>query len=248
MSGMSAGLSAFKLAFELSPIILTGGVVGSFPGAAIPIMAVTEAANFPFSMLSGSQGLNLDSFFAHYQVLPGSTLIQQDIGRYPFANATIAANAVIVNPNQVSLMMICPMQNKLGWTEKLAIMTGLKFLFDKHNIMGGTYTILTPSYVYTNCVMRGFHDASSQLTKQVQNAYQLDFEKPLLTQDDATAMLNTITSAIKSGAGAVTDVFGLGNMTSQVSTLLPGIVPATAGQTAAQTLGSVPGIAGPWGT
>jgi len=237
MAGFSTGLSIYKIAFELSPIILNGGILsGVFPGEMLPIMAITEGANFPFSILSGAQGLSLDKFFAHFQVLPGSSLIQQDIGRYPFANATIAANAVIKQPVTVSMLMICPIQNKLGWAEKLGIISGLKWLFDEHNMRGGTYTVLTPSYIYTNCVMRGMHDASSQLSKQVQNTYQLDFEKPLVTETDVQAVLNSVTSIIKSGAGAVSDVFGIGSSaTNPVSSLLTTLAPATSGQTAAAT-------------
>lgn len=239
MAGMNAGLAAFELAFQLSPIILTGGITNTFPGFALPIMAITESANFPFSLLSGAGPLNMDRFFAHYQVLPGSSLIQQDIAKYPFANAQIAANAVISQPIMVSVLMICPIQNKVGWAEKLAIISGLKWLLDQHNLLGGTYTILTPAYVYQNCVMRGMHDASSQLTKQVQNTYQLDFEKPLLTLSDAQQLLNSVGSVIQNATGAVNDVFGLG-VTSPTSVVLPSIMPGTASQTAAQ-------IAGPGG-
>jgi hypothetical protein len=233
MATYTPGFSAFKIAFELSPILLTGGIAQQMVGFAIPIMALTEAVNFPFSMLSTAQDFNLDRFFAHYQVLPGSTLVNQDIAQYPFANATIAANAVITKPINVSLLMICPIQNKLGWTEKLAIMTGLKYVLDQHNLLGGTYTILTPGFTYINCVMKGMHDASSQLTKQVQNTYQLDFEKPLLTQSDVTSVLNGVANAIKTGAGAVENVFGINPVVSNLSSILaPTIIPSSSQQAA----------------
>jgi hypothetical protein len=243
MAGMSPGLAAFKLAFELSPIVLTGGITNTFPGFALPIMAITESANFPFSLLSGGGDLSLDKFFAHYQVLPGSSLIQQDLAKYPFANAQIAGNAVISQPVTVSVLMICPIQNELGWAEKLAIISGLKWLLDQHNLLGGTYTILTPAYVYQNCIMRGMHDASSQLTKQVQNTYQFDFEKPLLTLSDAASLLNSVANVIQNATGAVNDVFGLG-VTSPTSVVLPSVMPGTAAQTAAQVAG--PGFYNPF--
>lgn len=246
MSGYTPGFAAYKLAFSLSPIILTGGITESFPGFALPIMALTEVVNFPLSILSGSEGPSLDRFFANYQILPGSSLIQQDIGRYSFANATIAANAVITQPLTISYLMICPVQNKLGWLEKLGIISGLKWVFDQHNARGGTYILLTPSYIYTNCVMRGMHDASSQLTKQAQNTYQLDFEKPLLTQSDADSVLGGIANSIKTAAGAVTDVFGLAApIATPASAALPSIVPTTVAQIAAQTINSPTSVAVP---
>lgn len=225
MSGYSAGLSAFKLAFELSPILFTGGLFEDFPTSTFPIMALTEGVNFPFSILSGSDADSLDRFFAHFQVLPGSTLIQQDIGKYSFANATIAANAVITQPLTVSMLMICPMQNKLGWAQKQATITGLKYAFDLHNSRGGTYTVLTPAYTYVNCVMRGMHDASSQLSRQIQNTYQLDFEKPLLTLSDADSILNGVARAIKNATGEVANVFGFPT-TQQASAALPALTPS----------------------
>lgn len=222
----SAGLSAFKIAFELSPIIFTGGLFEDFPTYGFPIMALTEAVNFPFGALSGSDFSDLDRFFAHFQVLPGSTLIQQDVGTYPFANAAVAGNAVITKPLQVSMLMICPMQNKVGWAQKLATITGLKYAFEQHNARGGTYTVLTPSYTYINCVMRGMHDASSQLTKQIQNTYQIDFEKPLLTESDLTSVLNGVARTINNFVGPVPSISGV---PTTLTPSLPAIVPSASG-------------------
>jgi hypothetical protein len=238
MSGYSEGLSAFKLAFELSPILLTGGLFKSFPGAIFPLMGITQALNFPMSVLSGADATSLDRFFAHFQVLPGSTLVQQEIGKYPFANATIAANAVITQPLTVSMLMICPIQNQLGWAAKLATITAMKKLIDLHNSQGGTYTVLTPAYPYTQCVMRGFHDASSQMTKQLQNTYQLDFEAPLLTLSDAQTVLNSVFDMIKNATGDVTDILGLG-VSNQPSAILPALMPS-GGMISGQLGGTAP--------
>lgn len=230
MAGFSTGLSVFKAVYELSPIILNGGILGGggidFPGQMMPIIAFTEGVNFPFSILSSGDFPSFDRFFAHYQVLPGSSLVKQQIATYTFANATVAANAVIAEPLQVSLLMICPIQNKLGWTEKLGIITGLKWLFDRHNLLGGTYTILTPAYTYTNCVMRGMHDASSQLTKQVQNTFQLDFEKPLLLKSEVDSILSALGQVIKEATGPLNDPFGLGT-SSTTSLFTSAIIPSS---------------------
>jgi hypothetical protein len=136
------------------------------------------------------------------------------------------------------LLMICPIQNKFGWVEKLATITAKTYLFDIHNSRGGTYTILTPAFPYTQCVMKGFHDASSQLTKQIQNTYQLDFEQPLLTLSDAQTVLNGVADTIKNATGDVTDILGLGT-SQQTSAVLPALTPS--GSMTSSQLGA-PGI------
>lgn len=225
MSGYSAGLAAWKAAFQLNPIILTNGITNSFPGRMLPIMAVTETLNLPLGLLAGAGGIGLDKFFANFQPLPGSTLIDQDIGSYPFATQAIAANAVIANPLQVSMLMICPVQNPFGYWERLAIIMALREVLAQHNAQGGTYIVATPSYIYTNCIMRGMRDASTALTKQPQNAWQLDFIRPLITLEDAEQAQNGL----------------MGMLTSRVQ--VPALAPWSGLGTAASIPGSIAGAA-----
>lgn len=196
---MSVGYAAWKLAFELSPIILSNGLVNSFPGKMLPIVAITEIINFPLGLLSGGSNVGLDDFFAHFQPVTGSSVISQEVAKYPFANSAVAANAVITMPLQVSLIMTCPVRNAFGYYERLAIIMALVEAFKQHNNAGGTYTIVTPSYIYTNCLMREMRDASSQNTRQPQHMWQLDFEKPLVTLADAEQAQNGLMSIITSG-------------------------------------------------
>src|SRR4051812_48610252 len=112
---VSPGLVAWKTAFELSPIVLVNGLVEGFPGGILPIVAITEAVNFPLSLLAGSQNSDLDGFFAHFRPLPGGTLIDQELGRYPFANQAVAANAVIAQPLTISMEMVVPAKGTLGY-------------------------------------------------------------------------------------------------------------------------------------
>jgi hypothetical protein len=184
---MSAGLSAFTLAFELSPIILVSGGASLIPGGMLPIMAITEAINLPLGLLSGGSDISTNDFFAHYSPLPGASMIDQDIAQYPFANQTVAANAVVTKPLQVSFEMIVPAKGTIGYFAKLPIMMALQAALEYHNSHGGVYTLLTPSFIYTNCVMLSMRDTSTAATKQVQNTWQLDFIKPLLTVNDAQA-------------------------------------------------------------
>ena len=68
----------FKLAYEISPIILTGGIA-KVSGNYLPIVAITEVANFTLSLLNSKNPLNLDNFFAHFKPVSGSTLIDNEV-------------------------------------------------------------------------------------------------------------------------------------------------------------------------
>lgn len=197
--GQSFGRTIFRLGYEISPIVLVGGWAAGMSGGYMPIVALTETANFILGLLRGSADLTLDDFFAHFRPAPGSTLIDNQIGRYPFANQTVAANAIITQPLKVSLLMVCPVRAEGGYTNKLITMTALQQTLAQHNVSGGTYIVATPSYVYANCVMTGMRDVSSGETKQPQTAWQLDFEQPLITLAEAQAAQNSLMSKLTAG-------------------------------------------------
>ena len=175
--------TAFKLAYELSPIYLTGNssTVGNMLGGVLPFIFLTEGINFPLSLITGGQDIELDDFFAHFIPMPGSTLIDTQIATYPFANQDVAANAVIRQPLTVSMRMVCPVRNRLGYAAKIATMMLIKSTLDDHNAHGGTYSILTPSYFYTDCIMTRMSDISGGASAQAQHTWQLDFVQPLIT-------------------------------------------------------------------
>ncbi len=192
------GYTSFKLAFEISPIYLTGGVAGQLSGGTIPLISYTESLNFA-SLTSGGGDLNLDDFFAHWQPMPGTALVSNAIGTYPFANQQTAANAIITQPLQISMMMICPAKLPGDYSRKFAVLSALKATIDQHNISGGTYSIATPSVLYTDCVMTGIRDASGGESHQAQFRWQWDFQKPLITLSDAAGAQNNLMSKISSG-------------------------------------------------
>jgi hypothetical protein len=229
MSGKSAGLTAWQLLFEYSPIILVGGVTDLFPGFMVPIIALTEAVNFPLGLLGGGAGPSLDRMFAKYQVLHGTTLLSQESAKYPYANSTVAANATIKQPTEVSVLMICPVQEHFGYYAKLAIMEALTSIFDRHNLAGGTYTIATPSQIFTNCVFRTLVDVSSGDTKQLQHAWQLVFEKPLLTLSDAERVMNGFANQLERQVQITANpaYSGLGSaVATSGGAVAPGVIPA----------------------
>jgi hypothetical protein len=188
---MSTALrTVFRLGYEISPVILTNGIAKLIPGGMLPIVALTEATGLIAGLLQGN-GLdaltNIDQYFAHWMPLSGSTLIRNEIGSYPFANQIIAANAIIKQPNNISMLMICPAQKTGGYATKLATISALKKTLDYHHQSGGTYSIATPSYIYTGCILSAMTDATGGESNQVQTAWRFDFVQPLITLEDAGA-------------------------------------------------------------
>lgn len=197
--GISAGLTIFQLSFEICPIILTGGIATSIGTGILPIIAITESLNFTAGLLSGGTDLGFENYFAHFVPVPGGELINQDIGRYPFANQQVAANAVIPQPTNVSLRMVCPAKNAGGYAIKLATITALTAALKQHNISGGSYIVATPSYIYSGGILKRLFDVSAGNDFQAQNAWQWDFEFPLLTLADAQQAQNGLMSQITAG-------------------------------------------------
>lgn len=192
--------AAFKLAMELSPIMLTNGLAVGMPGGILPIIAITEAAHFTLGLLSGAENIELDDFFAHFRPVPGSTLIDNVVATFPFANQAVAGNAVIRNALTLSMQMICPARDVLGYADKLLTMTALKQTLDQHIMLGGTFTVITPAQIYVNGLLVRMVDASFQQSQQAQNTYQLDFFFPLLTLESAQQVQNNLISQITAGS------------------------------------------------
>lgn len=226
------GLLAFKLSFELSPIILTGGAVADIPGAMLPIIALTEAASFVTGLLDGNIDDNLDNYFAHFYTVPGGKLVNNAIGEYPFANQQVAANAIIAQPLNISLRMICPAKGQGGYALKLATMVALQAVIAKHNNSGGTYTVATPSQFYTSLICTGLTDVSTQGAKQPQSEWQWDFTQPLLTEAAANAAMNSFMNRQTLGLPSTGALSGLPTTIADPSTLATSSVAPAAANTA----------------
>jgi hypothetical protein len=194
----SVGQSIYQLGYEISPIILSNGLAGGIPGTLLPIIAITEAANFGFSILNGKNPLKLNSFFGHFRPLPGASLIDNDLATYPFANQQYAANAVIAKPLKISMLMNCPANTNGGYVSKMITFTALKYALDQHIQSGGTFIVATPSYVYLNCILVRLTDVSRPDSQQPQNAWQFDFEQPLVSQGPQNT-LGSLMSAFNNG-------------------------------------------------
>lgn len=196
---MSVLSSTYRLSFEISPIILTGGIAPAATGGMLPIVAITEASNFTQGLLNGQISTNLDNFFAHFNVLPGSTLINDQIGKYPFANQVVAANAIIAQPLNVSLRMVCPANKSGGIFSKFMTMAALQYALQKHRAAGGTYAVCTPTFIYTGCILTNLVDITGEDGTQKQREWRWDFEQPLTTLQASQGMFNNLMQKIKSG-------------------------------------------------
>lgn len=125
--------NTFSLAFEISPIILNGGIAKNIPGNSLPIAVFTESLSIVNGVLSGDVSAS-----TKFHPMAGTTLIQQDIGNYNFFNQITAANAIISKPNRIIMQMVTPANTKGNkYTHKAITFGALKVALDTHNQAGG---------------------------------------------------------------------------------------------------------------
>ena len=214
----TAGRSIAELAYQCSPIFLTGGIANETLGGVLPIITFTEAVGFVNNLVSGSGLSDPDNFFASWIPLPGGSLINNAVGQYPFANQTVAANALIANPINVSMMMMCPPRNAGYYVTKMATISSLQAALYQHNAMGGMYTILTPGYIYTNMIMTGMRDATQDPARAPQSQFMFDFIRPLTQESEMQQVTSTLMSKLSNGTqtGTSWGATGSGNPFSSV--------------------------------
>lgn len=225
----SAGQVEFKTAFEINPITLSGGIAGNITGGLLPLSNVINALNFS-SVLSGSS-MGLDDAFAYFYPLPGATLIENDIGKYPFANMAIAANAIIKQPLNVSLLMRCPVNRPGGYSTKQSVMTSLQKMLDRHCSNGGTFIVATPSFFFTDVILVNLQDVSGDDSKQAQIAWKWDFHKPLVALQDAQTAQNAMMQRISDGVpteGELSGSTAINSGSAASSAILPSATTALA--------------------
>lgn len=222
MAVYSSGQADFKRTFELSPITLVGGIAGGIPGGVLPVSALLPGG----AILAGAAG-DLDSAFAYFQPLPGSSLIDNALGEYPFANLAVAANAIVKQPLMVSMLMTIPVKSGFSYPQKLAVMKALQNTLANHCASGGTFIVATPSYYYNNCILVGLHDISAGETGQAQYSWKWDFRRPLLSAEGASPGLNSFMAALSSGAMAPEATTGRALQTPR-SVGAPAILPPAA--------------------
>lgn len=210
LTGVISGAlrQSFENLYENSPVTLVGGIAAGMSGGSLPISQLlnTPSAGFLTNLIGGSavsalsqSGIIPDTAFAKFKPMPGGSLIENDVGTYPFANQQVAANAIIVNPLRISMIMQCPAQGVGGWSNKAQIMRSLQTTIALHNVSGGTYTVATPSYTYANCLLLALKDVSDSSSEQPQWRWQWDFIQPIITTQQAQQAQNALMSKATAG-------------------------------------------------
>jgi hypothetical protein len=239
----SAARFAFALSYQISPIILTNGIAGNIPGGMLPIISLSQSLNFAEGLLGGSDLSSLDDYLFQFHPLQGSELIKQRAGKYTFGNQSVAANAVIRDALPLAMRMdVVAKPGSSGYATKSVVMLALKAALDQHNNSGGTYTIVTPSYIWTDCIMLDLRDISRNDSKQPQNAWQWDFEQPLVTMQaalQAEAQMNSTMTQINGGVPTQGATSGFGpTIGSPPSLATPSVAPAASNLAGANTAGA----------
>ncbi|WP_430229728.1 hypothetical protein [Paraburkholderia tropica] len=229
----SAFSSAYDLAFQISPIVLNGGIVANTLGGMMPIIGLTgQLASLGQSLLSGSI-----EPFARFVPAPGSTLVANTAATYSFANQNVAANAIIKQPKNVSLIMYAPVQDTGGYLTKLAIFEALRSSIEAHVAAGGTFHVATPAHIYTNCLLNAITDVTSgEMGKQQMVQFQWDFFQPLVSLTDAQNAQNSLISKITGGQQVIPSGLAGTSIWSSATTAI-----GSAAQGAAQGISNITG-------
>ena len=179
------GIDQFDYTYQVAPIVLIGGLAGQIPGGMLSVVSFTAASIFGSVVDAALGGNSLDNF-VRFLPLAGSTIIDNELGEYPFANQQTAANAIITRPLTISFRMLAPAVGLGGFQAKQALFQSLAQTFQQHNLLGGLYGCATPAYYWDSCVMRAMRDVTPEGgSTQRQVIWQIDFEKPLVTLQDA---------------------------------------------------------------
>jgi hypothetical protein len=214
-------LSQWKALYQVSPITLVGGLASSVPGNMLPVLALSQPNLMPLASqlqasllaqvqsqsnvanLGGTTSGNLDDAFGAFNVLPGGTLCVNTVPKYPLADNTMASNAIVRDPINVSVIWDTPMRGANAWTNKLSVMEALKQTLDRHNNLGGLYIVMTPAHYYDNLILTSLTDNSRGGNSLPQNAWRFDFERPMVMNTvEGAASQNLLMSKITAGVPA----------------------------------------------
>lgn len=184
----------FRRAYQLCPILLYGGIAANADNGYISILSITEGSD------DVNYGNDLSAYFAHFEPLPGGTLLDFSPAEYPFASMAMAANAMLQQALKISLKMICPARNGQNNYEALqANISGLQQLVTSHVQAGGTFTVATPATIYADCLLINLRDITNAGDKKVQQVFQWDFVQPLVATAAAEAVYNNLYSKLNGG-------------------------------------------------
>lgn len=201
----------FQLSFQTCPIVLMQGIAGT---GVLPLVEVLNPSVDKSVFQVSSAGLvgstaevvsatgdpeAVGPLFGSFRVLPGGTLMDNEVAHFPLASMEVAANAVITNPLRFAVEMAVPAGGAVSLSRRLSIFTSLKNVLDNHIAAGGYFNVATPAYIYTGCLLLNMVDSSDVPDgSQTQTRWTWNFEQPLLTLQQAQAAVNNAMSKITS--------------------------------------------------
>nr|WP_254867040.1 hypothetical protein [Salmonella enterica] len=126
-------------------------------------------------------------------------MVDYDIGRYPFANQAVAANALLSQPLRIPMLMDAPVNENTGAMTKLVTLSSLQAALQAHASLGGTFIVATPGIIYSNCILRTVRDVTGSNDALPQRQWLWDFEQPLLSETGAEQAINSYLNKIDNG-------------------------------------------------
>ncbi|WP_176322373.1 hypothetical protein [Burkholderia vietnamiensis] len=219
---MSMTRDAWEAIYQNNPIFLNGGVMGNsnipFPIGSLLSLSTSGVSSI-LSLLGNGAPISINQIA--FRPAPGTALYQAQNPTYPTADMRTAANASILLPTQITMMMDFPAQGAGGYEVKAAALAALKSILNRHQQEGGTFTIAHPASIYTGCLLNQLVDATSR-GNQPAVSWQWVFDQPLTAQSSPLGdFLNGTMNAITNGAQ---DLSGsLGTLVDNVGNALQNI-------------------------
>jgi len=187
----TAARQRFRMQYEFAPILLKNGIADGYPEKVMSILQLTQQNGYP---------LDDTGYFGYFSFVNGGTYMQNTVAQYPFANQYTAANAIVRQPNNISLLMTCPARSNMPLDRRQSIFQSLMASLDRHIAMGGMFVVYTPMAIMQNCLLLSARDSSSGENAVLQNGIIFDFQQPqIMTDEDASKATNATMSKINNG-------------------------------------------------
>lgn len=187
----TAARQKFRMQYEYAPILLKNGIAEGYPEKVMSILQLTQQNGYP---------MDDNGYFGYFSFVNGGTYMQNTVAQYPFANQYTAANAIVRQPNNISLLMTCPARSVMPLDRRQSIFQSLIASFDRHIALGGMFVVYTPMAIMQNCLLIAVRDSSSGENAVLQNGMIFDFTQPqIMTDEDANKATNASMSKINNG-------------------------------------------------
>jgi hypothetical protein len=187
----TAARQRFRMQYEYAPILLINGIADGYPEKIMSILQLTQQNGYP---------TDDSGYFGYFSFINGGTFMQNTVAQYPFANQYTAANAIVRQPNNISLLMTCPARANMPLDRRQSIFQSLTASLDRHIALGGMFAIYTPMSIMQNCLLLSVRDSSSGENAVLQNGIIFDFTQPqIMTDEDASKATNQTMDKINKG-------------------------------------------------